>query len=349
MQMRVVLFSTKPHDRAFFLEANAKRGHDLTFLEPRLSRETVPLADGFPAVCVFVNDSVDAVVVDALARNGTRLLALRSAGFNHVDLAAALRAGLTVVRVPAYSPYAVAEHTVGLILSLTRRIHRAYSRVREGNFALEGLLGFDLHARTVGVVGTGKIGTLVVRIMRGFGCRVLTTDPARNPECEAAGAVNVTFEQLLGEADIITLHCPLLPETYHVIDERALGAMKRGAMLINTSRGALVDANAAIAALKSGTLGYLGLDVYEEEGDLFFQDLSDRVIQDDVFARLMTFPNVLITGHQAFFTEEAVRNIAETTLGNITAFEAGQAGGNEVTLALVRGAVAGTAPPHQAR
>ena len=339
--MRVVLFSTKPHDRLFFERANSAHGHALTFLEPRLSRETAALAAEFPAVCVFVNDTVDAAVIEGLTRHGTRLLALRSAGFNHVDLAAAARCGLTVVRVPAYSPYAVAEHTAGLILSLTRSIHRAYVRIRDGNFALEGLLGFDLYRRTAGVVGTGKIGTLVVHIMRGFGCRVLTSDPFPNPECEAAGALPVSMDRLLAESDIVTLHCPLLPETYHLIDERAFERMKKGAMLINTSRGALVDANAAIAALKSGKLGHLGLDVYEEEGDLFFQDLSNRGIKDDVFARLMTFPNVLITGHQAFFTEEAVRNIAETTLGNISTFERAETVINEVTLNLVRPAEPG--------
>lgn len=334
--MDVAFFSTRAHDRASFLEANAGHRHTLAFLEPRLTAATSVLAAGSPAVCVFVNDDAGAQVLEGLAARGTRLVALRSAGFNHVDLHAAHRLGITVVRVPAYSPFSVAEHTVGLILSLTRHIHRAYARVRDGNFALDGLLGFDLHDRTVGVVGTGRIGAQVVRIMRGFGCRVLTSDPTRNPECEAAGAVPVPLDTLLAESDIITLHCPLVPETHHLIDQQAFGRMRRGAMLINTSRGALVDAHAAIAALKAGTLGHLGLDVYEEEGDLFFQDLSAAVIQDDVFARLLTFPNVLITGHQAFFTKEAVQNIAETTLANITAFERGQPLANEVTLDLVR-------------
>ena len=241
-----------------------------------------------------------------------------------------------MVRVPAYSPHAVAEHTTALMLALDRHIHKAYARVRDGNFALEGLLGFDLKDRTVGVVGTGRIGAVVVAIMRGFGCRVLASDPFRNPDCEAAGARYVAFDELLRQSDIITLHCPLVPETYHLIDQDAITRMKRGVMLVNTSRGALVDARAVIAGLKSGIIGYLGLDVYEEEGDLFFQDLSTRVIQDDVFARLLTFPNVIITGHQAFFTGEAVRSIAETTLDNIAAFERGAVTGNEVTLDLVR-------------
>ncbi len=334
--MDVVFFSTRAHDRASFLEANAGHRHTLAFLEARLTATTSVLAAGSPAICVFVNDDVGVEVLNGLAAQGTRLIALRSAGFNHVALDAARRLGMTVVRVPAYSPFAVAEHTVGLILSLTRHIHRAYARVRDGNFALDGLLGFDLHDRTVGVVGTGRIGVQVVRIMRGFGCRVLTSDPARSPDCEAVGAIPVPLDALLAESDIVTLHCPLVPETYHLIDEQAFRRMRRGAMLINTSRGALVDANAAIAALKTGILGQLGLDVYEEEGDLFFQDLSGTVIHDDVFARLLTFPNVLITGHQAFFTKEALQNIADTTLANITAFEQGQPLANEVTLELVR-------------
>jgi D-lactate dehydrogenase len=334
--MKVALFSAKPHDRATFLAATPGAAHEITFLESRLTAPTAILADGFDAVCVFVNDEVNAAVVEALAAQGVRAIALRSAGFNHVDLAAAERHGLTVVRVPAYSPFAVAEHTVGLILSLTRSIHRAYARVRDGNFALEGLLGFDLHGRSVGVIGTGRIGLQVVRIMRGFGCRVLTFDPHPSPEAAAAGGLAVSLETLFGQSDIITLHCPLVPETHHLIDGRAFARMRPGVMLINTSRGALVDASAAIAALKSGALGYLGLDVYEEEGDLFFQDLSATVIQDDVFARLLTFPNVLITGHQAFFTREAVQNIADTTLANLTAFERGEPLPNRVTLDLVR-------------
>lgn len=334
--MKVVLFSTKPYDRASFLEANAAHGHDLTFLEPRLAADTSGLAAGFPVVCPFVNDHVDAPVIAALARQGTKLLALRSAGFNHVDLPAAEAAGLSVVRVPAYSPYSVAEHTAALILALNRKTHRAYARVRDGNFALDGLLGFDLHGRTVGVIGTGRIGAAVVRIMRGFGCRVLAMDVARNADCEAAAAEYVAIQDLLRESDIVTLHCPLTPQTHHLINRDALNLMKRGVMLINTSRGGLVDTRAVIDGLKSGAIGYLGLDVYEEEGDLFFQDLSAQVMQDDVFARLLTFPNVLITGHQAFFTAEALRNIAETTLQNISAFARGEPAVNAVAPTHVR-------------
>ncbi len=322
--MRVAVFSSKLYDREFLQAANERHGHELVFLEPRLTPATTPLGAGSPAVCVFVNDQLSAGVLEALAAGGTELIALRSAGFNHVDLEAAAELGLTVVRVPAYSPHAVAEHAVGLILTLNRKFHRAYNRVREGNFALEGLVGFDLHGRTVGVVGTGKIGAAFARIMAGMGCRLLAFDLALNPECEAFGVRYVPLETLFEESDIIALHCPLTPETYHLIDAEALERMRTGVMLINTSRGALVDTPAAIAALKSGKLGYLGLDVYEEEEELFFRDLSGRVITDDVFARLMTFPNVLVTGHQGFFTEEALAKIAETTLANITAFERGE-------------------------
>ena len=334
--MRVAVFNTKPHDRSSFLEANVAFGHDLVFLDVRLTALTAGLAAGFPAVCAFVNDEINRGAIDALARGGTRLIALRSAGFNHVDLAAAQSCGVTVVRVPAYPPYAVAEHAVALMLALNRRIPRAYARVRDGNFALDGLLGFDLHGRTAGIIGTGRIGAAVVRIMRGFGCRVLTTDPIRDPDCESDGAEYVALPALLAESHIITLHCPLSPDTRHMIDEAAIGTMRHGVMLINTSRGGLIDTVAVIAALKSARIGYLGLDVYEEEADLFFQDLSTYVIQDDVFARLLTFPNVIITGHQAFFTAEAVRNIADTTLRNISQFERGEPTGNDVTIGMVR-------------
>ncbi|WP_135466387.1 2-hydroxyacid dehydrogenase [Crenalkalicoccus roseus] len=320
--MRVTIFSTKPYDRQFLQAANeAQGGHHLVFLEPRLTAETALLAGGSDAVCIFVNDMADAAVLEGLARQGVRLLALRCAGFNNVDLGAARRLGITVARVPAYSPEAVAEHTVAMILSLNRQIHRAYVRVREGNFALDGLLGFDLHGRTVGIVGTGRIGVAVARIMLGFGCRVLAHDPQPSEECRAMGVSYVPLETLLADSDIVTLHCPLTPATHHMIDAGAIARMRRGVMLINTSRGAIVDTRAVIAGLKEGRIGHLGLDVYEEEGDLFFEDLSNHVIHDDVFARLLTFPNVLITGHQAFFTVEALTAIAETTIANITAFE----------------------------
>lgn len=322
--MRVAVFSPKPYDRSFLHAANQAHGHDLVFLEPRLIQETAALAEGFPAVCIFVNDVANAEVLEALAKGGTRLIALRCAGFNNVDLAAAKRLGITVARVPAYSPYAVAEHTVGLMLTLNRKFHRAFNRVREGNFALDGLLGFDFHGRTVGVVGTGKIGAIVARIMQGFGCRVLAYDPYPNAEVTALGVPYVSLPELFAAADVVTLHCPLTPDTRHLIDAAALQQMQPGVMLINTSRGALVDTVAVLDALKAGQIGYLGLDVYEEEADLFFEDHSQALIQDDVFMRLLTFPNVVITGHQAFFTQEALQNIAETTLANVTAFATGE-------------------------
>lgn len=328
--MKIAVFSTKTYDRTFLEAANADHGHQLVFLEPRLTLETTPLAAGFPAVCAFVNDQLGAPVLSELARQGTRLIALRCAGFNNVDLAVAHDLGITVGRVPAYSPYAVAEHTVGLMLTLNRKIHRAYNRVREGNFALQGLLGFDLHGRTVGVIGTGQIGVIVARIMRGFGCRVLAYDPYPNPQCEELGVSYVSLPELFSASDIITLHCPLTPQTYHLISAEALTQMRDGVMLINTGRGALIDTQSVTEALKSGKVGYLGLDVYEEEAKLFFEDLSDRVIQDDVFTRLLTFPNVIITGHQGFFTAEALHNIVDTTLANVTAFERGEGTLHEV-------------------
>jgi D-lactate dehydrogenase len=326
--MKVAVFSAKPYDRAF-LSASGTR-HELTFLEARLSLETVVLAHGFPTVCAFVNDALDAPVLEGLARGGTRHVALRSAGFNHVDLAVARTLGLRVTRVPAYSPHAVAEHTVGLMLALNRKVHRAYARVREGNFALEGLLGFDLYGKTAGIVGTGKIGAVVARILHGFGCRILAHDVAPNPECADLGVEYRPLRDVFAESDVLTLHCPLNESTFHLVNADTLALMKPGAMLINSGRGALIDTRAVTAALKAGRLGHLGLDVYEEEGPLFFEDRSGRVIQDDVFARLLTFPNVLITGHQAFFTEEALTAIAQTTIANITAFEEGRPLANEV-------------------
>ena len=319
--MRVAVFSAKPYDQHFLDAANRSAGHALTYFDARLSPQTCKLASGAGAVCAFVNDHVDEMVLTTLRAQGTGLVALRSAGFNNVDLAAARREGVAIARVPAYSPHAVAEHTVALILALNRRIHRAYNRVREGNFALDGLLGFDLCGTTAGVVGTGKIGEVVVRILAAFGCNVLASDPFPNPACTAMDARYVPLPDLLGTSDIVTLHCPLTPDTHHLIDTKVLKILKRGMMLINTSRGAVIDTRAAIRGLKDRTIGSLGLDVYEEEADLFFEDLSNRFISDDVFARLLTFPNVLVTGHQAFFTAEALTRIAETTLANITAFE----------------------------
>ncbi len=328
--MRVAVFSTKIYDQYFFEEANEKYRHELAFFETRLTSDTTPLAKGFTAVCAFVNDELDRPVLQKLSQGGTRLIALRSAGFNHVDLPAAADLGLRVARVPAYSPAAVAEHTVALVLSLNRKVYRAYNRVRDGNFSLEGLLGFDLEGKTVGVVGTGKIGATFARIMLGFKCRVLAFDPDPKDECARMGVRYVDLPTLLASSDIISLHCPLTVETQHLINQESLRKVKRGVMLINTGRGALIDTRAVIEALKAGIIGYLGLDVYEEEEELFFRDLSGQVIQDDTFARLQTFPNVVITGHQAFFTQEALTKIAETTLGNVTAFETGQGTFHEV-------------------
>jgi D-lactate dehydrogenase len=328
------MFSARAFDREYFEAENARRAagrHDLVFYETRLTPATATLAADAGCVCVFVNDQVDADVLTKLERAGTRLVALRSAGFNHVDLDAAVGLGMTVSRVPAYSPHAVAEHTIALILTLNRRTHKAYARVREGNFSLEGLTGFDLFGATVGVVGTGKIGRCVVAALRGFGCRVLAYDLEPHPDVLALGAEYVPLDTLLAASTIVTLHVPLTPETRHMIDAAASDKMPRGVMLINTGRGALVDTRAAIAALKDGRIGYLGLDVYEEEEGLFFDDHSSSVIQDDVFARLLTFPNVLVTGHQAFLTREALQGIAATTLANVDAFEAGRTSGNELT------------------
>lgn len=327
--MEIAVFSAKPYDRASFEAANAEHGHGLDFLEARLDLETSILARG-RAVCCFVNDRLDAAVLEELAREGTRVVALRCAGFNHVDLAAAARLGLTVTRVPAYSPHAVAEHAMAMILTLNRKIHRAWARVREGNFSLEGLLGFDMHRKTVGVVGTGRIGKAMVSICRGFGCRILARDVREDPEVVAMGAEYVPGERLLEESDILTLHCPLTPETHHLVNARIVERMKPGVMLINTSRGALVDTAAVLEGLKSRRIGALGLDVYEEEEALFFRDLSAEGIPDDLLARLTTFPNVLVTGHQAFLTREALHGIATTTLGNVTAFELGERSGNEL-------------------
>ncbi|NNJ25915.1 2-hydroxyacid dehydrogenase [Alienimonas chondri] len=319
--MQLTVYSAKPFDREFFARENEAFGHDLTFLEPRLTAETAPLAAGAGAVCPFVNDSVDAAALEVLAEVGTKLIALRSAGFNHVDLAAADRLGLTVVRVPAYSPHAVAEHTIALILSLNRKIPRARDRIREGNFALDGLMGFDLHGKTAGVIGTGKIGAVVARILLGFGCHVLAADTEPDKALLAEDVEYVAADELASRSDLVTLHCPLTPDTRHLVDAAFLDRMKPGAMLINTSRGALIDTRAVIDALKTRRLGSLGIDVYEEEADLFFEDHSSDPLTDDVFARLLTFPNVLVTGHQAFFTREAVTAIARTTLQNVTDFE----------------------------
>lgn len=323
--MQCVMFDTHAYDQQAFVAANASYGHDLRFVEPRLTRDTARLADGSPAVCSFVNDRVDAETIDVLRDGGVRLLALRSAGFNHVDLQAATSADIAVVRVPEYSPHAVAEHAVALLLTLNRKIHRAHNRVREGNFSLDGLVGFDLFEKTCGVVGTGRIGAAFARIMHGFGCRLLASDLSPNPALVAATGVQyVDLDVLWAEADVISLHVPLTPATRHLINAQALARMKPGAVLLNTSRGALIDTRALIATLKNGRIGAAGLDVYEEEEAVFFRDLSGEVLQDDVLARLMTFGNVLLTSHQGFLTREALATIAETTLASLRAFESGE-------------------------
>lgn len=322
--MRICLFSSKTYDRDSFLAASGSSDWHLQFHEARLTSDSVALAKGNDVVCAFINDDLSAAVLEQLAAGGTRLIALRSAGYNHVDLAAAQRLGLPVVRVPAYSPHAVAEHAVALVLALNRRIHRAFNRTREGDFSLHGLTGFDLHGKTVGVVGGGKIGQVFARIMHGFGCQVLIYDPFPLTGLGELGARQAPLEEVIASSDILSLHCPLTDDSYHLIDAARLAQMKRGAMLINTGRGALVDAPVLIKALKSGQLGYLGLDVYEEESELFFEDHSDLPLQDDTLARLLSFPNVIVTAHQAFLTHEALDAIARTTLDNIAAWLAGQ-------------------------
>ncbi len=329
--MKIAMFDTRSYDRESFQRANARFHHEITFFEPRLTSETAALAAGHEAVCSFVNDRLDERALGVLRKVGTRLVALRSAGYNHVDLHAAARLGLPVVRVPEYSPYAVAEHAVGLVLALNRKIHRAYACVREWNFSLDSLVGFDLHGKTVGIVGTGRIGHAAARIFHGFGCRVLAHDLAPDDRLVAElGVRYVELPDLLREADIVSLHVPLTPATHHMIDAAALAQMKPGVLIINTGRGALIDSRALIDALKTGRIAGAGLDVYEEEEGVFFQDLSGKVLQDDVLARLLTFPNVIVTAHQAFLTREALAKIAEVTLGNVTAFEEGRPLENEV-------------------
>ena len=322
--MKIAFFSTHHFEKEFFTVGNLKHHHHFTFFEPALNQQTAPLAKDVEVVCAFVTDQLDSDTLQILKQNGVKLIALRSAGYNHVDLKTAEELGMSVVRVPAYSPYAVAEHGVALLLSLNRKIHKSYARVRELNFSLEGLMGFDLHGKTVGVVGTGHIGEVFATIMRGFGCEVIAYDPKVNASLlEKKIATYVTLDELYSRSDVISLHLPLFPETKHMIDSLALAKMKRGAILINTGRGALIDSVALTEALKSGHLGGAGLDVYEEEEGIFFNDLSDQVLKDDVLARLLTFPNVVMTSHQAFLTKEALEKIAATTLENISAFQAG--------------------------
>ncbi len=318
--MKVPSFSAQPYDKEFLLAASTDSGLEWEFLEANLDRSTARLAYGAKTICVFVNDRIEADTLRELYQHGLRGIALRCAGFNNVDIPTCQELGIQVARVPAYSPHAVAEHTLALLLTLNRRLHKAYNRVREGNFALGGLMGFDLHGKTVGVVGTGKIGSLVVDILLGFGCRVVAYDPYPS----RTDIEYVELESLLTQSKVVTLHLPLTPDSHHMINTKALALMPAGSILVNTSRGGLVDTVAVIEGLKSGHLGGLALDVYEEEGDLFFRDLSAQVIQDDVFTRLTSFPNVLISGHQAFFTQEALEAIAETTVANLLDMSSGR-------------------------
>jgi len=328
--MKVAVFSSKSYDREYFNLSNESYGHELTYFDMKLNADTADLARGHQAVCVFVNDQVNRETLAKISESGIKLIALRCAGFNNVDIKAAHEYNIKVLRVPAYSPEAIAEHTVAIILTLNRKTHRAYNRVRESNFSLEKLVGFNLSGKTVGVVGTGRIGAAFCRIMLGFGCRVIACDVQESNELKAAGVEYKTFEELLGSSDIISLHCPLTPDTHHLINKEGFEKIKKGAMLINTSRGAVINTRDTVEALKSGKLGYLGIDVYEQEEQLFFQDLSESIIQDDLIARLMTFPNVLITAHQCFFTKEALEQIATTTLKNVTDFENNISTDNEI-------------------
>ena len=326
--MKTAFFSIHSYDKEYFNKYNKE--HELVFFEAALYEQTTNLAAGYKAVCVFVNDKLNATVLSQLAKQGVELIALRCAGYNNVNLASAKENNIIVVRVPAYSPHAVAEHAVALILTLNRKTHKAYNRVREGDFSLRKLTGFDLYGKTVGVIGTGKIGQVFATIMLGFGCKVLAHDIIINKELEQKGVEYTPLETLLKSSDIVSLHCPLSEQTKHIINQQSLSIMKTGAMLINTSRGALVDTKTAIEYLKKGQLGYLGIDVYEQEEQLFFHNLTGEIIQDDVIMRLMSFPNVLITAHQGFFTDEALTQIAQTTLQNISNFEKGLPLQNEV-------------------
>ena len=329
--MRIAVFGTRSYDRQFLSAANVDHRFALDFFETSLTAATTTLVQGHEAVCLFVNDVADRPVLSALAHAGVRLLALRCAGYNNVDLAAARSLGITVVRVPAYSPHAVSEFTIALLLALDRKIHRAWSRVRENNFALDGLVGRNLHGRTVGMVGTGQIGALVAKALcAGFGCRVLASDPVIDADLVKLGVDYVPRETLLREAEIISLHCPLTPETRHLIDEQVLRTAKAGLVIVNTSRGALIDTRALIEALKQRRVAGVALDVYEQEAGIFFDDLSSEIIEDDMLQRLLTFPNVLMTGHQAFLTEEALTAIARTTLDNIADFAAGRPLANQL-------------------
>ncbi|MBP3466293.1 MAG: 2-hydroxyacid dehydrogenase [Paludibacteraceae bacterium] len=326
--MKIAVFSTQKYDREFLSAVPTE--HKFVFFEAQLNTDTVNLTQGFDGVCIFVNDHADSEIITELKNNGIKVIALRCAGFNNVDVKAAEKAGIRVVRVPAYSPEAVAEHAVALIMTLNRKTHKAYLRIKENNFSLERLTGFNIYGKTVGVVGTGKIGKAFCKIMLGFGAKVIAYDKFEDDEAKKLGIKYVTFEEVLKNSDIISLHCPLTPETKYMIDWEAFANMKDGVMLINTSRGALINTKDAILALKRGKIGYLGIDVYEQEEHLFYKDLSENIIPDDTIARLMSFPNVMMTSHQGFFTKEALTEIAATTVGNIDCVAHGKPSPNEV-------------------
>lgn len=330
--MKVAVFSTKSYDRDYLDKFNDHNRHNLTYFEAPLNADTANLTQDFEAVCVFVNDQLEKETIEKISENGIKLIVLRCAGFNNVDLKAAKEKNIKVLRVPAYSPQAVAEHAVALIMTLNRNTHKAYNRVRENNFSLGKMVGFDIYKKTVGVIGTGEIGAAFSRIMLGFGCRVLANDLKESEELKKAGVKYSTLDEILKNSDIISLHCPLTSETHHLINRKGFSKMKKGVMLINTSRGAVINTQDTIDALKSGKLGYLGIDVYEQEEHIFFQDLSDSIVLDDLISRLMTFPNVLITAHQGFFTNEALSQIATITLKNLSDFEENQLLENEVKL-----------------
>lgn len=335
--MKIAVFSKKSYDKEFIEKIAKEYPHEITYFEASLEERTVGLAKGYDAICVFVNDVLTAKVVEELAGFGIKLIVLRCAGFNNVDVEAAGKCGLRILRVPAYSPHAVAEHAVALLLTLDRKTHKAYNRIREGNFSIERLSGFELNGKTVGVIGAGRIGCIFAKIMLAFGCKVVLYDFYKNKELEETGAKYCSLEEVFSESDIISLHCPLTPETFHMINEKSISIMKRGVMIINTSRGKLIDTDATIQALKDGHIGYMGLDVYEQEEKLFFKDLSEIVIRDDRISRLMTFPNVLITAHQAYFTDNAMEQISRTTLQNVSDYENGAVRPeNEVTQAMIR-------------
>ena len=332
MAYKIAFFGAKPYDIASFDKVNEKYNYDIRYYKGHLNPNNVVLTQDTDVVCIFVNDTADAAVIDAMVDNGVKLLALRCAGFNNVDLKAA-KGKLPVVRVPAYSPYAVAEYSLALMLSLNRKIHRAYWRTRDGNFSLNGLMGFDMHGKTIGIIGTGKIARILIRLLKGFGMRILAYD--LYPDMKFAGEEGISYvslDELYRESDIISLHCPLTDQTKYMIDKDSIDKMKEGVMIINTGRGQLINTNDLIEGLKEKKIGAAGLDVYEEEGEYFYEDKSDKIIDDDVLARLLSFNNVIVTSHQAFFTKEALHNIAETTLQNIEDFRCHRPLVNEVIL-----------------